>query len=136
MLSLKQQYKWLQSQVSRQSQPYLLGNYLEKLNDNKKVVWQRSKKWFHLQRNYCLTTHWIQTKLWSNVVKFMHSDFKGKFYAPAFSISIRFPCKHQLKRVLYTGFHFRCQHFPVINGEWRQFGWFQCFCSVKCRRVT
>ena len=93
MLSLKQQYKWLQSQVSRQSQPYLLCNYLEKLNDNKKVVWQRSKKWFHLQRNYCLTTHWIQTKLWSNVVKFMDSDFKGKFYAPAFSISIGFPCK-------------------------------------------
>ena len=44
--------------TSHKSQPYLLCNYPEKLNDNKKgVVYQRSKKRFHLQRKYCVSTH-------------------------------------------------------------------------------
>ena len=47
------------------SQPYLLWNYLEKINDNKKgVVYQRSKKkLFPLQGKYCVSTHWVWTKL-------------------------------------------------------------------------
>ena len=38
-------------------QPYLLCNYLEKLNDNKKVFYIKEiKKRFHLQRKYCVST--------------------------------------------------------------------------------
>ena len=39
-------------------QSYLLCNYLEKLNDNEKVVLfhKSKKKCFHLQRKYCVST--------------------------------------------------------------------------------
>ena len=67
----------------------------------------------------------------------MHHNFKGKFYAPVFSVSIGFPYKVNVSvktfifqrqldhlfgtefitqsKISNTGFHFRCEHFPIIN---------------------
>ena len=85
----------------------------------------------------------------SNGVKFTYHNYKSKYYAPVFSVSIGFPCKvngfvktsaqESLLQLTYCGtefisqskignigFHFHCEHFPVINKEWG----LQFYCDV------